>query len=132
MKSNKPLLTCLKLFAVCVSLIACPKGPLVDICLVDSHQMAFQCGNQEKKWKLPFDKGEKLVCSSPFDIQQLLVNCHRGILIEVAVCRYSIQKQLFDCKDTDDVEFVVSIEQAENYTCLSENHKQRILNRCLK
>ena len=132
MKNNKQQLNFLKLFAVCVSLIGCPKGPLVDICIVDSKQYTFDCANMKDKWKMSFPEGSKLMCSSPFDTQQFLLNCHKGKIIEIPVCQYSIEKERFECKDIDGMEFIVSILEADNYTCLSESHKQRIINRCIK
>lgn len=124
------LLNFLKLFVICVSMTACPGGPSVDICVVDAPRKAFQCGNEKREWTLPMSDGEHLTCSSVLDTQQFLVNCHKGKIMDIALCNYSVKDGQFNCKDTDGLAFFVSITNADNYVCMSELHRRRVINRC--
>lgn len=111
--------------------LSCIKnGPSIDICLVDARAHAFQCSDTKRKWSLTLKEGESLVCASPLETQQFLVDCHKGKIRSITKCHYSVDISRFKCVDDDGMEFTMQLGFADNYVCVSELHRTWIENRC--
>jgi hypothetical protein len=128
----KQPLTLLILLSVSVSALYCakPLGPKIDVCLVDGDRQVFSCSNLEERWSLSMEDGKHLICASPLQTQKFLVECHKGRLVKIEQCKYMKTLDKFACMDDERMRFTVPISFANNYICLSELHRERIISRC--
>jgi hypothetical protein len=98
--------------------------------VVDSKNHAFQCAeSDDKRFTIPFEQGKKLECLSPYDTEDFLKACKKGYVIEVKLCKFYVGEE-FICKDVDGSSSSITSEEAENYFCLTAQHRKRVIERC--
>jgi len=110
-------------------------GAKVNVCVVDAPAEGFQCSEAKKKTEtfIPFSKGSNLNCISPSDLEQGLKLCQKGILPTLTLCKISeYSPYSFTCITPVNESYNITPEQADNYACLSDRDKKRILERCHK
>lgn len=107
-------------------------GPNVTICIVDNAHQAFQCDSEypHNQWPVPFSGGEKLLCASPHDTETFFKACKAGLLISVPLCSIRNHLNLFECTLGNSLLSPISLMQAENYVCTSQEDYDRIKERC--
>lgn len=110
--------------------LGCAKGANIVACVVDSASHGFQCSeNGERQFFLTLDSGKDLQCTSPAEIEIFLKACKQGTVVEVSLCRFQIEDQ-YICKDPLGKESSLHFGEMDNYFCLSEQHRQRVIDRC--
>lgn len=116
-----------KLGILSVALSSCASGPKVTVCVVDAKNELYQCADhKDRKFSLPITT--ELECLSPYDMEAFLKACSKGKLIPVTICRYSNYN--FVCQEPSGQQYPISIPSADNYVCVSEQHRKRIEERC--
>lgn len=106
-------------------------GPDIFACVVDAAHDGFQCADNKKKWFISIKEGEDLECISPSDLEDFLKACkedHRAI--PVTLCRLDLANNDFECSPPVGVGFIKSIVEVDNYFCVTEQSKKRIIQRC--
>jgi hypothetical protein len=109
------------------------KGPKVTGCVVDSKNSGFQCVKYPKeRFFLPFEKGEYLQCVSGTDLELGLKACKEHEPIPpLTLCSLDYVRNKFFCQlQTASAGYYIDVEKADNYFCLSEQDRRRILERC--
>jgi hypothetical protein len=114
-----------------VGLSNCASGPKVNVCIVDSKNDGYQCVNYKKKeYFLTFPEQLDLVCASPYDTEAFLKACKAGSVLTVTLCSYQIESGQFQCQDPLGKTFLLDVDKADNYLCLSAQHRKRVIERC--
>lgn len=103
-------------------------GPLITACVVDAKNEGFQCAQKDKKFFIKFEDGTNLICVSPTDIEQLLKACKQHKIIQTTECKWTEAR--FLCVDPDGNHHQEIPDLIDNYFCVSEKDKRRILERC--
>ena len=132
MRNWAPLSLWLGLFVISVLLLqSCNKsGPAITGCVVDIQNKGFQCLKYPKtKFFLPFGLGLDLGCSSPQDTEEFLKACERHQIIEIPECHLTALEDHFECIDGNE-KFSLELEEADNYFCVNELNRRRIIDRC--
>lgn len=108
-------------------------GPKVTACVVDYKNAGFQCVKYpDKRFFLPLEKGEDLGCVSPQDLEIGLKACklHQPIPA-YTLCSLDLTRNKFFCKNTESsTGFYMDIAKADNYFCMNDKDRRRILERC--
>jgi hypothetical protein len=99
-------------------------------CVVDSEGRIFACVKKNERSEIAFKDGAHLLCSSPEDTESFMKACKRGQIIEVALCSYKIESDSFFCTLSNQQAYERSVDQTNNYFCVSANDRKRILERC--
>jgi hypothetical protein len=103
----------------------------IDACVVDSLHLAYECVDfMDEAIHLPFDAPNDLSCSSPQESEGFLKACKVGQVKEMPLCSYRNDAKDFRCTQGKEMEFLLSIDQVDNYLCFSSQHRKRILERC--
>lgn len=94
--------------------------------------MGFQCATSKEKQFIQLKDGKDLMCISPDDFEQFLKACkkdHR--VLAVTVCKFfELDPVMFTCAPPDGQSFPMSIDQVDNYFCVSPSDRRRIEERC--
>lgn len=106
------------------------QGPKVEGCVVDAESEGYQCVEYpEKERFIPFSMGQDLECMSPADLENMLLSCRRKT-VDLTLCAVNYEADLFSCIDPHNEEFEISLEDADNFFCMSPGHLQRVTDRC--
>lgn len=110
-------------------------GPVVTGCIVsgkDVSHLGFQCvtENGPSSFK-PLDQGYDLKCTSPTDFEDALKACRNNQVLSITLCNYAADG-IFHCIDPQYRLFTLTLLQADNYFCLSEQDRQRVIQRCVQ
>lgn len=97
-------------------------------CVVDSAHEGFQCANSKKKFFVPFKDGEGLQCASSADTESFLKACKDHHVIEITLCSYVEPR--FLCTEPSGNKYQDIPDHVDNYFCLSEKDKKRVIERC--
>ncbi len=121
------------LFLMFISIVGfgCPAsfGPAVTVCVLDSAKKGYQCVYFPKaKSFVTFDGNRNLRCISPEESENALKACRKKQVLPVTLCAYSASD--FLCTSPDGAQAHRSAESLENYVCISEQDRLRILERC--
>ncbi len=85
----------------------------------------------KKKSFIPLAEGQKLNCASPTELEDFLRACENHKLIDVEICHFNHAEQGFECVNPDDHKSIlISVEDADNYFCVSDRDLARIKERC--
>ncbi len=103
-------------------------GPDVTGCVVDSASLGFQCANSKTKYYITFEQGKDLLCASPSDIEDFLKACKDKKVILITLCRFDTP--LFTCTKSPGEQFQDVPEHMDNYFCLSQKDRKRVIERC--
>ena len=110
---------------------SCAGGPRVTACVVDASSGGFQCVDYKKKETfIPFESGQSLGCSSPYETEAFMKACKEGKVIVVDVCSYNTGR--FQCLAKSGDNYDLALSKADNYFCLSSHDKLRVIERCKK
>lgn len=103
----------------------------IDVCVVDSVHLGYQCVDfMDETIQVPFDTPYQLSCSSPEESEIFLKACKIGQVKEISLCSYQKHEKDFRCIRGKAMDFRLSIDQVDNYLCFSDQHRNRILERC--
>ena len=111
------------------SLVSC-KGARVTVCVVDAPNSLFQCSDDKKQFSKTLEEGRNLKCSSPAETESFLKACKQGKVLDMTLCTYQHSIE-FSCIDPQKNEQMVSLDDVDNYFCVTDQHKKRIIERCL-
>jgi hypothetical protein len=96
---------------------------------VDAPTAHFECSDAKKKtFEMDLSGGKDLLCASPFDTETFIKACKQGNVIDIALCHFT-GDDLFDCKDGDK-DYQKHLAEVNNYFCLTEQHRKRVIDRC--
>ena len=103
-------------------------GPKVRVCMVDAKNLGYQCvDSKNRKSFRPLD--EDVGCSSPYDTEAFLKACKDGEILPITVCRYHYPH--FYCEEPGGGQYFITVNAADNYACVSDQHRKRIQERCI-
>lgn len=88
--------------------------------------------NEESKsgFFTPFEKGKDLLCASPSDTEDFLKECKNGRILTIPLCTYEESTKWFHCDDPKGIYYKLETSQADNFFCLSQQDRKRLLYRC--
>jgi hypothetical protein len=112
-----------------VSLVSCKHGAKIVACVTDVQSMSFQCSDGEIEFSYPFEDRPDLECASPSDTEYFMNACKRGEIVQVTQCKYEDSIR-FLCRDAVGRVFDIPVEEANNYFCLTPQHRNRVYERC--
>jgi hypothetical protein len=88
-----------------------PYGPAITVCVTDVKDKGFQCVTYPNtRFFLPFASGSSLKCLSPSDAESALKDCN--------------------LKNPMTLEWAVPSPDVDNYVCISDNDRSRLMDRC--
>jgi hypothetical protein len=107
------------------------RGPKVDGCVVDSIHLNYECiDSEDEPISLKFSESDSLRCSSPKESESFFKACKVGQVKQIWLCSYQNEAKNFACSKEGSLGFNLSIEETDNYLCFSDQHRQRIIERC--
>lgn len=118
-----------------VTFVSCaqPGGPIVTGCVVSGKNPAllgFQCVTEGgPSFFKPLAQGYDLKCASPHDFEDALKACRNHQVLTITLCSLEAVGD-FLCIDPQLNQFHLSLSDADNYFCLSEEDRQRVIQRC--
>lgn len=107
-----------------------PSGPAVTLCIVDASNHGFQCADQKNKFFMPFEKSLSMVCASPFDTEEALKACKAGYILPITLCSLHLESIDFLCVEPSGNQKYIAISDADNYVCMNNEDRKRLLERC--
>lgn len=132
-KNWKALIFLLGLFGILALSSGCASiGPRVEICIVDEAMRGFQCSSEEDHHSFKtLSEGKELLCFEPFDMEQFLKSCQKGITLSITSC-VVVLPDSFLCEPPPHggVTYPQTLKETENYVCLNGKDYKRMLERC--
>lgn len=130
---NLKLLRAWLVLSVTLALLSCskPAGPAITGCLVDTARNGFDCViYPHTRYYTNYKTGMNLECASPSDVETFLKACKNGKVATITLCQLDAGLSYFHCKDPNGVLFQLALNGADNYFCMNEQDRQRIIQRC--
>lgn len=140
MPKASPLKALLLIFAVCSSGCAAitkedqkviEEGPAIIICVLDVINQGYQCSRfDETPYFRSFDAPEssEMICISPSNIEIILKACKKGSQVGFSSCTF--KGRVPYCQDSYGNSISLSLDQLDNYVCMSPQDRDRLLARC--
>lgn len=119
------------ILAMALSLASCKSGPRVTACVVDVKSEGFQCVSYPNtRYFLPLKDGEDLECVSPSDLEDALKACKNHKVLPVTLCELRFAESKWQCATPSGSSYLLPLEKADNFFCMSEQDRKRVLQRC--
>lgn len=97
---------------------------------MDSVLEGFDCVKEHGKLFRSWEEGKDLQCISPMGLEEVLKACKAHRLIPMTLCMLNEAATQFVCLTPDHLTFTLALKEADNYACLNELDKRRMLERC--
>lgn len=114
--------------------LGCAPGMNSTVCVVDPPNAGYQCStDRQPGYYINWEQGKDLICASSADAEEFLKSCKQHEILPITLCTYEASPPGFLCKapGTGPGEgVVISLDQANNYFCLSPKDHRRLLERC--
>lgn len=101
--------------------------------MVDAKESGYQCVKYpDTRFFLSYEQGKDLKCVSPTDLELGLKACKQhSPLPDYTICELDLVRQMFYCKlDSASAGSFMSPQEVDNFFCLSDQDRRRILERC--
>ncbi len=106
-------------------------GPAVSLCIVDHAKQGFDCVTYPKTASFrTWAEGTNLECISPDEMENALKACKAHTTIPLTLCVLNMPALDFLCTDPNGNKSFLALEDADNYACMNDSDKNRLLERC--